>query len=226
MPLVGKEFHWRANNRLTERISAVRMKSTTVDAVLKSLNDQTLIEMTLAGQNACFEALLDRHLEAVRKRVGAMIPNKAEAEDVLQEVQLKAWKHLASFRRDSSFRTWITRIAINEALQSMRRARTRHRWDVMDLDRLAASTGSAEQLYARQEMAGTVRRAIRQLPMKFQQILVLREFREMTVKEAARELNSNLPLVKTRLFRARAMLSKVLRRWNKPAPDWQAEIAA
>jgi RNA polymerase sigma-70 factor, ECF subfamily len=203
------------------------MKSSTVDDVLRFVNDKALIEMTLAGHNACFEALLDRHLDAVRKRVGTMISNKAEAEDVLQEVQLKTWRHLSSFRCDSSFRTWITRIAINEALQSMRRAKTRHGWDVMDLDRLAASMDSPERLYARQEMAGAVRRAIRQLPMKFQRILVLREFREMTIKEAARELNSNLPLVKTRLFRARAMLSKTLRlQRKKPAADWQAKIAA
>jgi RNA polymerase sigma-70 factor, ECF subfamily len=203
------------------------MKSVRVDADLRSLNDKALIEMTLAGHHACFEALMARHLDAVRKRVGTMIPNKAEAEDVLQEVQLKSWKHLSSFRCDSSFRTWTTRIAINEALQSIRRARTRHGWDAMDLDRLVAPTDSPERLYARREMAGTVRRAIRRLPTKFQQILVLRELREMSIREAARELNSNPPLVKTRLFRARAMLSKVLQRQRKkPAADWQAEIAA
>jgi RNA polymerase sigma-70 factor (ECF subfamily) len=170
---------------------------------------------------------MGRHLDAVRKRVAAMIRNQAEAEDVLQEVQLKTWQHLSSFRYDSSFRTWMSRIAINEALQSIRRARSRVRWDAMDLDRFAASTDSPERLYARQEMAGTVRLAVRQLPTKFQQILTLREFQEKSIREAARELNSNLPLVKTRLFRARAMLSKVLRQQRKkPAADWQAEIAA
>lgn len=200
---------------------------TTVNAALRSVKDEALIEMTLAGHNACFEALMGRHLDAVRKRVTAMIRNQAEAEDVLQEVQLKTWQHLSSFRCDSSFRTWMSRIAINEALQSIRRARVRHGWDVTDLDRLAASTDSPERLYARREMAGVVRRAIRQLPTKFQQILVLRELREMSIREAARELNSNAPLVKTRLFRARAMLSKVLgRQRKKPAADWQAEIAA
>jgi RNA polymerase sigma-70 factor, ECF subfamily len=210
-----------------ERISAFRMKSTTVDAVLRSVKDKALIEMTLAGHDACFEALMERHLDAVRKRVGTMIPNQAEAEDVLQEVQLKTWKHLSSFRCDSGFRTWITRIAINEALQSIRRARMRNGWDQMDLDRLAALTDSPERLYARQEMAGAVRRAVHQLPAKFRQILVLREFREMSIREAADELNSNLPLVKTRLFRARTMLSRVLQRQGKKAAaDWEAEFAA
>jgi RNA polymerase sigma-70 factor (ECF subfamily) len=201
------------------------MTSTPVDGALRSVKDTALIEMTLAGHNACFEALMDRHLDLVRKRVAAMIPNQAEAEDVLQEVQLKTWKHLSSFRCDSSFQTWITRIAINEALQSIRRARARHGWDVVDLDRLATPTDSPERLYAREEMAGTVRRAIRQLPMKLQQILVLRDLRELSVREAAHQLKSNLPLVKTRLFRARTMLSKVLRQQRK-TPDWRVKIAA
>ena len=96
---------------------------------------------------------------------------------------------------------------------------------MVDLDRLAASTDSPERLCAREEMAGTVRRAIRQLPAKLQQILVLRDLREMSVREAAHELNSNLPLVKTRLCRARSMLSKVLRQQRK-TPDWRAKIAA
>src|ERR1700685_1976725 len=185
MLLVGKEFHLRPNNSLRQRISALRMISTTLDGALRSVKDKALIEMTLAGHNACFEVLMDRHLDPVRKRVAAMIPNQAEAEDVLQEVQLKTWKHLSSFRCDSSFQTWITRIAINEALQSIRRARARHGWDVMDLDRLAAATDSPERLCVREQMAGTVRKAIRQLPAKLQQILVLRDLRELSVREAA-----------------------------------------
>jgi DNA-directed RNA polymerase specialized sigma24 family protein len=70
------------------------MKIATVDASLTSVQDEALIEMTLAGHNACFEALMGRHLDAVRKRVDAIVRNNAEAEDVLQEVQLKTWQHL------------------------------------------------------------------------------------------------------------------------------------
>jgi len=195
--------------------------------ILRSLDDRTLIQMTLAGHNACFDALMDRHLCAIRKRVQAMIPNKAEAEDVLQEVQLKSWAHLSSFRCDSSFRTWITRIAINEALQSHRRRRTERECDAIDFDRLPVPGESPEQLYARQEMAGRIRRAIRQLPAKFQPVVVLRELRELSVRETARELNSNRQLVKTRLFRARIMLSKALREQpKKPSAGHPLNIAA
>jgi RNA polymerase sigma-70 factor, ECF subfamily len=193
------------------------MIKATLDAAVRSLDDRALIEMTVAGHNECFDVLMDRHLSVIRKRVDAMIPNKAEAEDVLQIAQLNIWTHLSSFRCHSSFRTWITRIAINEALQSYRRARTVREWDAMDFDRLAAATGCPERSYARREMAGKISRAIYQLPAKFRQIVVLRELRELSVKETARELKSNQQLVKTRLFRARIMLSKVLHsRGNKP----------
>jgi len=181
------------------------------DASVRALDDKALIEMAVAGHNECFDALMDRYLCVIRKRVDSMIPNKAEAEDVLQVAQLNIWTHLASFRGDSSFRTWITRIAINEAFHSYRRNRMVGEWDAMDFDRLPASTDCPERLYARKEMAGTIRRAIYQLPMKFREIVVMRELRELSVKETAHELKSNRQMVKTRLFRARIMLSKALK---------------
>jgi RNA polymerase sigma-70 factor (ECF subfamily) len=184
------------------------------DAV-RLLNDEALIEMTLAGHNECFDALMDRHLGVIRKRVDSMIPNRAEAEDVLQVAQLKIWTRLSSFRCHSSFRTWITRIAINEALQSYRRTRMGLEWDAMDCDRLTASADCPERSYARREMAGKISRAIYRLPAKFREIVVLRELRELSVKETALELRSNPQLVKTRLFRARMMLSKALKPRSK-----------
>jgi len=193
-----------------QSISAVRMIKIPFDDAVSALDDKALIEMTLADHNECFDALMDRHMCVIRQRVDSMIPNKAEAEDVYQVAQLKIWTHLSSFRCDSSFRTWISRIAINEALQSHRRTRRGREWDVTDFDRLASSTDCPERLYAREEMAGRIHRAIRQLPAKFRQIVVLRELRELSIKETARELKSNPQLVKTRLFRARVMLSKVL----------------
>jgi RNA polymerase sigma-70 factor (ECF subfamily) len=199
----------RSNNPVMQWISAFRMIEATSDAAVRSLDDKALIEMTLAGHNECFDVLMDRHLCVIRKRVDSMIPNKAEAEDVFQVTQLKIWTHLSSFRCDSSFRTWITRIAINEALQSHRRTRRGCESGAKDFDRLAASTDSPEESYAQKEMAGTLRRAIGQLPAKFRQIIVLRELQELSVKETARELKSIPQLVKTHLFRARMMLSKV-----------------
>ncbi len=182
-----------------------------------SLDDMALIQMTVAGHKECFDVLMDRHLLIIRKRVASMISNKTEAEDVVQLTQLQIWTHLSSFRCHSSFRTWSTRIATNEALQFFRRTRMMRERDGVDFDRLATSTDCPERLYARKELAGRIGRAICQLPAKFRQVVVLRELRELTINETALELKSNRQLVKTRLFRARMMLSKALHSRSDPA---------
>src|SRR5271168_5125362 len=88
---------------------------------LTTLEDNTLIKMTLNGQPECFSILMDRHFSVVRRRLGQIVDNTADADDIMQEVQFKVWRFLSRFRFESGFRTWMTRIAINEALQSYRR---------------------------------------------------------------------------------------------------------
>src|SRR4029453_10765986 len=92
-------------------------------APMASLQDCTLIDRALAGEVECFSALMDRHTAAVRRRVRSMVRNTSDQDDVVQETFIKAWRHLSSFRSDSSFRTWIISVATNEALQQYRRQR-------------------------------------------------------------------------------------------------------
>jgi RNA polymerase sigma-70 factor (ECF subfamily) len=186
------------------------MTRPSADPKLKSLADKLLIELALAGRQECFGALMDRHMDSVRRRINGLIRNTSDAEDVAQEAQLKVWMNLSSFRFDPSFHTWMVRIAINESLQWYRRSKRRRQWDAGELDGLAVSTESAFQAYAREEAANAVRRAIHQLPSKFRQIVVLRDVSGLTTKEAAKSLNSSPQSIKTRLFRARRMLAETL----------------
>jgi RNA polymerase sigma-70 factor, ECF subfamily len=205
----------------------MQMTRTAVDPKLESLADDVLIALSLAGRQECFGALMDRHMGCVRRRINGLIPNTSDAEDVAQEAQLKVWLNLSSFRFDSSFRTWMVRIAINESLQWHRTAKRRLQWGAEELEELPASTESAFQAYARKEAANAVRRAIHQLPTKFRQIVVLRDVGELTIKEAARSLNATPQSIKTRLFRARRMLAKTLRQTEQPLRrGWQADNAA
>lgn len=80
--------------------------------------DSTLIKLALAGETECFAVLIDRHRGAVRRRITSMVGNTADADDLLQETLLKVWHHLPTFRSESSFRTWMTRVAINAVLQA------------------------------------------------------------------------------------------------------------
>src|SRR5580692_8916554 len=104
------------------------------------VEDSTLIEMALAGQSECFTLLMDRHLVAVRRRICSMVRSAADADDVIQEVLLKVWLHLSTFRSESSFRTWLTRVAINEVLQSYRKERRMpFRQPLSDFDAIAST---------------------------------------------------------------------------------------
>jgi RNA polymerase sigma-70 factor (ECF subfamily) len=180
---------------------------------LASFEDSVLIELALAGQSECFTVLMDRHLVAVKRCIGSMVRNAADSEDLVQEVVLKVWRHLSTFRSESSFRTWLTRVATNEALQSYRRDRCKPLCQALgDFDALDSHAESPHQSYARIEMAQAVHGAVAALPAKYRQVLTLRDLEELSAQETALRLQSSIPTVKTRLFRARLMLSATLRR--------------
>ena len=87
-------------------------------SVPATLDDSTLIKLTLAGRVEAFAALMDRHKAAVRRRIFAMVRSTGDTDDLLQEVQLQVWRHLSAFRSESTFRMWIIRVAISEMVQS------------------------------------------------------------------------------------------------------------
>jgi len=179
---------------------------------LATFGDNTLIKLTLAGQAECFTVLIDRHLVAVRKRIYSMVRNVTDADDILQEVLLKVWRHLATFRSESSFRTWMTQVAINEARQLYRRERSKSLCQPLrDLDAFASPGESPHQTLARVEATQQVRGAVAGLPAKYRQILILRDFEELSAQETAQYLQSSVAAVKSRLFRARLMLLAALR---------------
>lgn len=184
---------------------------------LATFEDSALIKLALAGQTECFAVLMDRHLVAVRRRIASMVGNAADAEDVLQEVLVTVWRHLSTFRSESSFRTWMTRVAINEVLQSYRRERCRPLClTLVDLNAFASLDESPYQSLARVELAQVIRSAVAGLPAKYRQVLILRDLKELSERETAQWLELSIPAVKTRLFRARLMLLAALQRSKGP----------
>jgi len=180
---------------------------------LASFKDTTLIELALAGHAECFSALMDRHLVVVRSRIASIVKNVTDRDDLLQEVMFKVWLHLSTFRADSSFRTWMTRVAINEALQSHRKERRRPACQPFrDIDAFASPIESPFQSLASTEKAQEVRRAIRGLPEKYRQVLTLHDLEQRSARETAQSLRSTIPAVKTQVHRARLLLSKSLQK--------------
>jgi RNA polymerase sigma-70 factor (ECF subfamily) len=191
---------------------------------LATFEDSALIKLALAGQTECFTVLTNRHLPAVRRCIGSMVPNTTDVDDVLQEVLLKVWRHLSTFRSESTFRTWMTRVAINEALQSYRREQRRPICQTLrDFDTFVSPNESPLQSLTRAETTWVVRKAVVELPAKYRQVLILREFEQLSVQEIAQSVHLSIPTVKTRLFRARLILQRSrIRSWvldgrNSPA---------
>jgi RNA polymerase sigma-70 factor (ECF subfamily) len=187
---------------------------------LATFEDSVLIKLALAGQTECFTVLTNRHLPAVRRRIGSIVPNTTDADDLLQDVLLKVWRHLSTFRSESTFRTWMTRVAINEALQSYRRGQSRPIYQALgDFDTFASSNESPLQALTRAETTQVVRKAVVALPAKYRQAVILRHLEQLSLSETAQCLQSSIPAVKTRLFRARLMLVAALRRPRNPGSD-------
>jgi RNA polymerase sigma-70 factor, ECF subfamily len=174
-------------------------------------DDRMLIEGTLAGEAECFGVLMKRHLGPVKGYMSLILRNGEDKDDLMQNVMLKTWRHLSSFRGESSFRTWIHRIAINEVLMSRRKRRVQLSSCGADLDTLKSTVGCPFQAVERRETARRVRGAAARLPQLYRRVLVLRDLEELNVQETADSLGLSVAAVKSRLFRARLRLSGALK---------------
>jgi RNA polymerase sigma-70 factor (ECF subfamily) len=174
---------------------------------LALFSDEDLIRLTLDGQTDCFTALMDRHLGAIRRCIGFMLRGNGAAEDLTQDVVLKAWRFLSAFRAESSFRTWITRVAVNEVRQFQRRELCVSRCqELSNPDVLASREESPYEHFARMQRTEAVRALVNALPAKYREFVALRDLEGLSVLEVAERLRCTVPTVKNRLFRGRSML--------------------
>jgi len=168
---------------------------------LATCEDEVLIQMAVAGRNDCFSLLMCRHLAAVKKQIRFLISNEADVEDVVQEVVLRVWLHLPTFRSESNLRTWMIRIGINQARQLYRRRKSRPESQaVTDFAVIMSQEESPHQQLLRTETIETVRCAVAKLPPRYREV-------ELGELETAQHLQMSIHAVKTRLFRARRKLS-------------------
>jgi RNA polymerase sigma-70 factor (ECF subfamily) len=177
------------------------------------LSDQAVIARIRDGEHWCFEILMRRHNRRVFRACRAILRRDDEAEDVMQEAYVRAFEHLADFRGDASFVTWITRIAIHEALARKRREQRFGSLDaapqpstLMPVD----SPRNPEQEVNDQQLRAVLERAIDALPDDFRTVFVLRAVEQMSGAEAAACLDIPEETVKTRLHRARLRLQEVV----------------
>lgn len=188
-----------------------------------ALDDTELVHRIRQRDEAAFETVMRRHNGMLYRVARSILADDAEAEDALQEAYLAAYHHLADFRGDAKLSTWLTRIVINQALARLRKQKrdgivvqfgNRHRNEQNEEESAVADakTESPESATLRTEVRRLLEQKIDELPVAFRTVFILREVEEMTVEETAECLSIQDTTVRTRLFRAKAMLREALAR--------------
>lgn len=179
--------------------------------------DLALIDLVLGGDASAFEALVRRHEARVYRTALGILRKTEDAEEALQDTFLSAYQHLREFRRDSRFTTWLTRIAINAALNKLRGQKEHVSLDAADESeaefmpqRFETWQENPEYQYAREEIQRIVHEAIQELPPDYRVVLVLRDISELDTVQTAEALGLTIAATKSRLLRARLMVREKL----------------
>ena len=183
-----------------------------------SAEDPSLVKAAQDGDTMAFEELVARHRDKIYARAYSVVRSEEEAIDLSQEAWVKAWQRLDQFHGDSSFSTWITRIAINLSLDHLRR-RKRHPTD--SLDAMNDEAGGVEhymppvtvnptERLERGELRARIDAAMNQLSDAHRTVLVLHEFEQMEYKRIAETMGCSIGTVMSRLFYARRRLATLL----------------
>jgi RNA polymerase sigma-70 factor (ECF subfamily) len=179
-----------------------------------TLSDEQVVAQVLEGQTALFEILMRRYNERVYRVVRAIVRDEQESEDVMQQAYVNAYAHLRQFGGRARFSTWLTRIAINEALARVRRRGKYEPFDedLSDVEPFMTQTpaGNPERQALTGEWRTLLEAAIDGLPDGAREVFVMREVEGLSTAEVAESLGVSEDVVKTRLSRARAGLRRVL----------------
>jgi RNA polymerase sigma-70 factor (ECF subfamily) len=176
--------------------------------------DEQVVRDVLDGNTAMFELLMRRYNERVYRAARAIVRDEDEAEDVMQQAYVNAFTHLRQFNGSALFSTWLTRIAINEALARVRRKGRYEAFDdapsKVDPLRSVNPSENPERQAFTGELRGLLESAIDVLPNGMREVFVLRDVEGMSTLEVAECLGVSEDVVKTRLSRGRASLRRVL----------------
>ena len=182
-------------------------------ASMQTKSDEVLITLFQSGDASVFRTLVQRYQEKIRNLLYSIFRDPDVVEDLAQEVFIKAYQGLANFRYESSFYTWLYRIAVNKGRDELRKRKIRRFFSFQRLDE-----GIAEELEARiavdpvnRDDEELVAMGLKMLPEKFRTAVVLKDIDGLSYEEIADVMQCEIGTVKSRLSRARTMLRKKLK---------------
>lgn len=187
-------------------------------------SDEALVERVRSGDEAAFAVLVHRYSGRIHAIAMGMVRHEQDARDVVQETFLSVHRKLDGFRGDASFKTWICRIATNNALMKLRRRRRKPETSLVTQDAEQPQDGPrerdvvdlrplADQVHENRELGAQIRRAVGELPDSYREILILADYQHLSMKEIADALDLSVPNVKTRLHRARLQVRTSLQQY-------------
>ena len=176
------------------------------------LRDEEIVREVCAGACDLFEKLLQRYNQRLFRIARAVLHSDTEAEDVVQETWLRAFRHLTELSEPAHFSTWISRIALYEAWARARRSRRLMPGETEPVAKGAPESPSTdpERTASDHEIHRVVEAVIDALPEKYRIVFVLRGIEGLSTTETAKSLNLSRVAVSTRFHRARALLRKEL----------------
>ncbi|HEY1808354.1 MAG TPA: RNA polymerase sigma factor [Acidobacteriaceae bacterium] len=184
-------------------------------ARVEAWSDERVVEQVLAGETALYEILMRRYNQRLYRVVRAILREDDETEDVMQDAYVRAFQHLDQFAGRAAFSTWLTRIAVHEALARLRR---RNRFASLEAEdgegesamMPATTLPDPEQSRLHGEVSGLLEETILALPPMYRTVVVLRDVEELSTAETAEALEISEENVKVRLHRGRALARKAL----------------
>jgi RNA polymerase sigma-70 factor, ECF subfamily len=189
---------------------------------MPQVDEATLIERVKNGDQQAFEDLVSRYENKVYRLAIKLTRNETLAEEVMQEVFLKIYEKIGTFRGESALSSWIYRIAANACFAKLNLEKRHQHADLDETmpqaeialhDRQDATLESPDRPLLTNEALSVISRAIERLPEDFRVVLTLRDVEGMSNEEVARILELSVPAVKSRLHRARLLLRKRLARY-------------
>jgi RNA polymerase sigma-70 factor, ECF subfamily len=175
-------------------------------------SDEQIVQRALAGEPDAFGEIVRRWERRIFALAFGMLGREEEARDATQETFLAAFRNLRNFRGEAKVSSWLHRIAINQCITRQRRAKVRNETALEDETRSADTTvlapahESPARMAESRERTEIVRRAVRALPPELREVIVMKEFEELTFQEMADALDMPLSTVKSRLYTALGQL--------------------
>jgi RNA polymerase sigma-70 factor, ECF subfamily len=167
--------------------------------------DHDLVRRFQSGDQHSFVVLMQRHERRVYNLAYRMLGRPEDARDATQDAFLSCFRHLGSFRGDSAFSTWVHRIAVNACYDMLRK-----RGPTVSLDDQLSEPAVVPDHAERAAVATDVQRALLQVPPEFRSALVMHEVLDLPVEEIAEALDVPIGTVKSRLYRGRVALGRIL----------------